>query len=106
MERELMCVENTMIGGTNMRAISGVSAILVLSAALCLAQSNETPANPNNSQQNAASAGTSFDAQRNGHNWGWIGLLGLAGLGGLAGRKRNLSKSGDRAAHNEVRRAA
>lgn len=32
--------------------------------------------------------GTTTTDDRNGFDWGWLGLLGLAGLAGLAGKKR------------------
>ena len=36
---------------------------------------------------NTASGTTSY-GNRNGFDWGWLGLIGLAGLAGLGGKKR------------------
>ena len=60
-----------------MKKLLAVSALMIFSSGLALAQSPDSQTRDNSA--------TRYDEPR--HNWSWIGLLGLAGLAGLRPRK-------------------
>ena len=60
-----------------MKKLLAISALMIFSSGLVLAQSPEPQTRDNSA--------TRYDEPR--HDWGWIGLLGLVGLAGLRPRK-------------------
>jgi MYXO-CTERM domain-containing protein len=63
--------------GGFMKKLLAISALMIFSSGLALAQSPEPQTRDNSAAR--------YDEPH--RNWSWIGLLGLAGLAGLARRK-------------------
>jgi hypothetical protein len=65
--------------------------VLTLSMAvlpLTLSAQAQTTTDPGSTSSGTSTSGTTtYNDDRNGFDWGWLGLIGLAGLAGLGGKK-------------------
>ena len=64
---------------------AGVLSLSIGVLPLTLSAQAQTTTDPG---ANTGSGTTTYNNDRNGFDWGWLGLIGLAGLAGLGGKKR------------------